>query len=476
MIRQLFRARTTGALLALTSAACASSGIPWKPPATLDTGDVPAKVRPAFGNAELHAWWPLTAPEVAALKNLEQARQGDAHALLALGILASGGDRDPAAYARIEQRVDRFLADMKPVMDAAGDDWHRGYELHRAMHRVFFNARGELEGYEFSQARLSGIFAGGRYNCLSSAMLFVVLARGFGLPVRAAMVPTHVFVEMGVPGGKIIEVETTSATGFDWVHNERFYKEAAYKWSANRGLRPVTLDEYQHRTILEPYQLMAYAMRDGQIAASDQERDRLYEVSALVSPDSPDFQMSRVQVYDNEAHDLYEAKAWRTMAAMFDVVGPAVAEVGARSKDSRTLELVSWARWHQANALMIVGRKSEAMPLLAEGLEHVDPSWKDAVALRTNYAALFNDVLCELIANKDYAGAAKVYAEHRDACRADRVCAGNVAVIYGNWSADYANAGDWPSARRALQECVSELPNDSRCRDALADLESRHQF
>src|SRR5262249_18008104 len=168
------------------------------------------------------------------------------------------------------------------------------YELHRAMHRVFFNSHGELEGYDFNQARLSGIFGGGRYNCLSSAMLFVVLARGFGLSVRAAMVPTHVFVEMGVPGGKIIEIETTASTGFDWVHNERFYKEAAYKWSANRGLRPVTLDEYQHRTILEPYQLMAYAMRDGQIAANDQERYRLYEVSALVAPDSPEFQMWRI--------------------------------------------------------------------------------------------------------------------------------------------------------------------------------------
>ena len=66
--------------------------------------------------------------------------------------------------------------------------------------------------------------------------------------------------------------------------------------------------------------------------------------------------------------------------------------------------------------------------------------------------------------------------EHRDACRSDQICTSNVAVIYGNWSSDYANAGDWPSARRVLQECVSELPNDGRCRDALADLESRHKF
>jgi hypothetical protein len=467
----------TVAVLAALGAACASNSSEWKPPATLDTGDVPAKVRTGFGNPTLHTWWPLTAPEVAALEGLDQAKQGDAHALLALGVLASGAERDPAAYARFQQRIDQFIAEMKPVIAAAPDDWHRGYELHRAMHRVFFNARGgDLQGYEFTQARLTGIFNGGHYNCLSSAMLFVVLARGFGLPVRAAMVPTHVFVEMGIPGGKIVEVETTSSTGFDWVHDERFYKEAAYKWSASRGLRPVTLDEYRHRTILEPYQLMAFAMRDPQIATSDQERYRLYEVSAVVAADNPEFQMWRVQAYDNEAHDFYEAKSWRTMAAMFDVVGPAIADIAAKTKDGHTLELVSWAKWHQAHALMVIGRKTEAMPLMTEGLEHVDPTWKDAAALRGNYAGLLNDVLLELMSQKDYAGATKTYVEHRAACRADPVCASNVSVIYGNWSVDYVNAGDWPSARRVLQECVNEQPTDGRCRDALADLESRHKF
>ena len=134
-------------------------------------------------------------------------------------------------------------------------------------------------------------------------MLFAVLARGFGLPVRAAMVPTHVFIEMGAPGQKIIEVETTSATGFDWVHDERFYKEAAAQWSSNRGLRPVTLDEYQHRTILQPYQLMANGMRDGNVASNDQDRYRLYEVPAMVDPDDAECQKGRMEAYTNEAHD-----------------------------------------------------------------------------------------------------------------------------------------------------------------------------
>jgi hypothetical protein len=150
-------------------------------------------VRPGFGTSELHTWWPLTEPEVVALRGLPAARQGDAHALLALAVLASGDHRDAASYARYQLRVDGFVADLRPVMQAAADDWHRGYELNRAMHRVFFSAgQGDLGGYDLEQARVTRIFDGGQHNCLSSAMLYAVLARAFALPVRAAFVPTHV--------------------------------------------------------------------------------------------------------------------------------------------------------------------------------------------------------------------------------------------------------------------------------------------
>src|SRR5262245_29280265 len=154
-------------LLVLLFGACAT-GDAAKLPSQRDTGDVPAVLRPGYGNTELHTWWPLTMPEAAALRGLEPARQGDARALLALAIVASGDRREPADHAAYQQRVDQFLASVKPTVEAAADDWHRGYELHRAMHRAFFAGQGaELGGYEFHQARVTGIFTSGHYNCLS---------------------------------------------------------------------------------------------------------------------------------------------------------------------------------------------------------------------------------------------------------------------------------------------------------------------
>jgi hypothetical protein len=468
--------RSTGLLISLLAGACATSDA-WKPPTARDTGDVPAVLRAGHGNTELHTWSPLTEAEAAALRGLEQARQGDAHALLALAIVASGDQRDTASAASYQQRVDRFLAEVKPTIDAAPDDWHRGYELHRAMHRVFFaGGTAELGGYDFYQPRITGIFAGGHYNCLSSAMLFAVLARGVGLPVRAAVVPTHVFIEMGAPGAKILEIETTSATGFDWIHDDRFYREGAASWSGRRGLRPVTLDEYQHRAIVQPYQLMAEAMINSYRDESETDRNRRYELAGVVDPDNPEMQKRRIQVYDNEAYQLFELKAWRTMVKLFDTVHPAVSDIGAKSKDSGTLELVSWANWYHASGLMVVGRQDEAIALMAASLEHFDTAWPDAEKLKNNYLNVLVNRLGELIVRKDYPTAVTTIGNYRDLCRSSDGCVNNASIIYANWSIDHQNAGDWQSARKVLQDCVGALPNDSRCRDALADLESRHRF
>src|SRR3954447_7936301 len=464
--------RSTALVGLLLAGACATSGS-WKPPTQQDTADVPEVLRPGYGNAELHTWWPLTPPEAAALRGLEQARQGDAHALLALAIAASGDQRDPASYAMSQQRVDQFVATVKPAVDAAADEWHRGYELHRAMHRTFFpGENAELGGYDFYQSRITGIFTGGHYNCLSSALLYTVLARSFAMSVRAAFLPTHVFVEMGTTGDKIIEVETTSATGFDWIHDARFYKEEAATWSGRRGLRPTTLDDYEHRKIVEPYRLMAGAMRNVHRGESEQDRSRLDELAGAVDPDDPDTQEARMRAYTNEGHDLYEAKAWRTMAKLFDTVRPAVAEIGAKSKDGKTLELVSWANWYHAHALMIVGRQEEAVALMADGIDHLDAGWKQADKLKANYISVLVNRLGELIDRKDYPTAAQTFGKYRALCLSEGVCAGNASIVYANWSIDHQNAGDWQSARQVLQDCVTQMPGDSRCRDALADLES----
>jgi hypothetical protein len=325
------------------------------------------------------------------------------HALLALAIAASADERDPESYKTFQRRVDQFIADMQAPMAAAADDWHRGYELHRAMHRVFFNGeQTELGSYDFNQPRVTGIFTHGRYNCLSSAILFVVLARGFGLPVRAVFVPSHVFVEMGPPGGKAIEIETTSSTGFDWIHDGQFYSEKAAQWARNRGLPVTTLAQYQARTIVEPYRMVAHAMRGTLPNETESDRVRLNELAAFVDPDDIDLQRARIQTYASEANKLINVESWPTLVRLLDGVEPAVSEVGTRSKDPKTLELIAWLNSDYVWALFHVGRYEQSVALARSGVEHLDRDWPDAGKLRDNYVGLLVRRMSDLTKAKEF--------------------------------------------------------------------------
>jgi len=473
------RLRTSWALLGLliTSACASTRGGDFRLPSQQRTGDIPGDVRPGFGNAAFHTWWPLTPSEEAALRGLDDARRGDARALLALAVTASGDRRDAASYAAFQRRIDQFVAQVRPAMLAARDEWHRGYELHRAMHRLFFaGGAAELGGYAVDQARVTGIFGSGRYNCLSSTMLFLVLARSFDLPVRAAAVPTHVFVELGKPGEKVIEIETTSATGFDWVHDARFFREQAASWSGQRGLRPTTLAEYQHRRILQPHQLISLAMLDAHSGTGEADRNRLDELADIVDPTAPDAQRARIDAYGNEANALFDRRAWRTMVQLFDFVGPSVARIAATTKDPKTLEVAWFTTWYHAYALMIEGRPDESLALMDTGLAHLDPAWGQATALRNNLVGLLVSRLAELIDRHDYPAAAATFTKHRDACLSETTCANDAGIVYVNWSIDRQNGGDWLAARQILQDCTRQLPGDGRCREQLTELEGRHRF
>jgi hypothetical protein len=455
-----------------------SAVVPWQAPSARDPRDNPARVRPNHCSAGLPIWSPLTQPEVDALRATDAARQGNPKALLALALLASNDQRDAASYHALQAQLDKFVAEVRPKVEAQADDWHRGYELHRAMHSVFFrSSSGGLTNYELAQSRVSRIFPTSRYNCISSAMLFTVLAREFDMPVRGIEVPTHAFVEVGQPGAKTLEIETTSQTGFDLVHDERFYREAAAVWSRERGLAPVTIEQYRARTILQPYQFMAAGMLNQSGLEQGEAKLRLSETAVYVDPDSAPAQLVRTQLYLNEAIELRDAKAPHTTAQFFDCVAPAIADTAQRrANDLETMQYVAWARWYQADALATIGRGSEAVAIAEAGLDTFNPAFKDGAALHENLLAVLEDQMLVLMNEKQFQPATAVMARRLDVCRSSALCAQNLEAVFTNWAADRQNAGDWHGARQALTSCREQLPQSRTCESNLKDLESRHRF
>lgn len=71
-----------------------------------------------------------------------------------------------------------------------------------------------LTSYSEKQTLVSTALAEGSYNCVSSAILFMYMMKRLGIPVVAVETPLHAFCTVSA-GGRLVDVETTNAYGFD---------------------------------------------------------------------------------------------------------------------------------------------------------------------------------------------------------------------------------------------------------------------
>lgn len=71
-----------------------------------------------------------------------------------------------------------------------------------------------LSQYIESQTKLTTIFQHGTYNCVSSSILYMALAKAAGLKVIPQKTPSHAFCSVYINGEKI-DVETTNPFGFN---------------------------------------------------------------------------------------------------------------------------------------------------------------------------------------------------------------------------------------------------------------------
>lgn len=71
-----------------------------------------------------------------------------------------------------------------------------------------------LDRYDVRQVRIDVLLDRGLFNCVSSSVLYLVLARSVGLTVGGVRTADHAFVTVNV-GGATVDVETTNPYGYD---------------------------------------------------------------------------------------------------------------------------------------------------------------------------------------------------------------------------------------------------------------------
>ncbi|MBI2823569.1 MAG: hypothetical protein HYX69_02630 [Planctomycetia bacterium] len=174
----------------------------------------------------------------------EDAKDGkfDQFSFAEAALLASGV-KEKEKREQYLKAIDRFEATAKQAIGAAKDSFEQGEKL-----LVWLHAGPMKAGYERNQTDLSVIVDTNKFNCVSSATLYNVLARRLGLDARAIEVPDHAFSIL-YDGTRHADVETTTRQGFNPARDP----EARASFEAQTGFRYIP-DSHrdQRREIGEP--------------------------------------------------------------------------------------------------------------------------------------------------------------------------------------------------------------------------------
>jgi len=426
---------------------------------------VPVVAGPNYGNENPPFWYPLTPFERQTLAMAEQAGRGGGEVLLRTGLMAAGV-RDEAAFQAYRRKIQAFLDKVKPELARVGNSKELGRLLHEKMHRYLLlpairNKR--PYGYSLDQSSLAVLLDTGRFNCTSSALLYLILAEYFDLDVRGVVVPKHVFVELRSGGGGTIDIETTNSDGFGKVHDRKFYRQQAENWASWRGLQPVTFQDYQRREFLTPLELAAMNMDDQhtrQGSMGEDDRLRLKEAQSLIMAGDRKKQMQRLGLYNNEYNRLRGQGDYRTLVKMFTAIEPVMDEIAARWPNDPVLTgILSWLYYQQADSFYRAGELGRVLALMNQSLDLDQRSNNgDDRRVRGKNMTLLALMVKDFLANSLYAEALKLCDGFNDDFQGDVHFIEIYRMIYSNWANYHWQRREWDEALDLFNEELALIP------------------
>jgi tetratricopeptide (TPR) repeat protein len=409
-------------------------------------------------------WYPLTSFEEQTMAGVDAARRGDPEALLRIALMAAGV-RDGRTFQGQRQKITDFVARTKPALRGIKEPREQGRLLHEKMHHAFMlpgSRNGRPAGYLLDQSSLAVLLDHGRYNCTSSAILYIILARYVGLEVRGAIMPEHVFVELRTGKGGPVDIETTSGSGFDLRHDQEFYRQQAATWATWRGLRPGTYQDYRNRRFISPAELMAMNMDDQHVrqgGMTEDDRLRLKEAQSAVMTDDLPMQMQRLGLYNNEFNRLNSRGDYQALVRLFAVVRPVRREIARRwPADQGVAELLSWLSFQEASGLYHSGAGEETLVRMAESLELWDSLPPGDQRVRDNNLGLLTEMVNDLLAGEAFAEALDLCDSFSRYFAADTTLPSLYRIIYGRWGNFHGERQEWAEVIALLHEEIALLP------------------
>lgn len=431
---------------------------------TIDINTIPGDTafdRSAFGTAPLPFWSQLTAPEIRALQGRDRAAAGDNRALLQLAIFGSGDQRSDSAYAAITARFDAFVAAQRAALNGIADPDRKAERLLREMHKGFFKSGGgpggKQPGYDYDQSAFTGIFVDGKFNCVSSAVLYLLLAREFGFTAQGAVMPRHAYAHLVFADGRSAEVETTTPDGYDKAHAGSAAPARPSGWYSARGLDPKMALDYARRRLLDPIDLIGFNMRNQHLVPlALRDRYRVLEAGAWVLPKDIQAQTDRVAVWELEYRYLSVRGEWATAQRMFDRIAPLLPETRARmASDSFRTDHPAWLAFSRARTDLEMGKLDEAIALSDTTLAWIPAGGDSAGTIRSNVMGLLVRISQQHVEAGRFPEAERLLLKYPAYAKDSAEYRANLSWVFANWSQAAWKKSDWAAAIERLEKALS---------------------
>lgn len=126
--------------------------------------------------------------------------------------LIAGGNADPRTIDAYRRRFDHWIAELQVSGRVVGTERDRARAVFEHLHTRIL-----IGGFRETSTSLVEAFEYGRFNCLSSVILFRALAERFDLKVHGVEVPGHAFAVVEASGnGGAAEPFVVQTTCRDW--------------------------------------------------------------------------------------------------------------------------------------------------------------------------------------------------------------------------------------------------------------------
>jgi len=114
-----------------------------------------------------------------------------------------------------------------------------------------------LRTFSMNQTRVDTVFSNGRFNCVSSAVLYTILCKSAGISTSGVVTKEHAFVIVHI-SGQNIDVETTNRYGFEPGNRKEFHDQ----FGRLTGFSYVPAQNYRDRQTINQVELVSLILNN----------------------------------------------------------------------------------------------------------------------------------------------------------------------------------------------------------------------